>query len=328
MQKPLGQNKTIELFTRLISSGKLGHAYLLEGEDGIGKKTLANYVCALMMCESGNGCGICNACSCINMGSHPDIIRISNGDKQTIGIDKIRELSGRVYEKPIMAKYKAIIIENAHLLTKEAQNAMLKLIEEPPRYAVFMLLCNSTSRILKTVMSRVTKINILPLDTAMLKSICPDAPEFMYKYCRGNAGELLKLKDDLEFANLRNTTLKLIDTIQSKDEYSVYDAVSFTMTDRQQFLTQTDVLVSFFRDCIMKSISNEAMITNLDFNEMLDKFCAYCGKSKTHKYTRLVDATLNTQKELIRNGNITMLRHIMLMKYWEVINDNSNRCPL
>lgn len=328
MQKPLGQNKTIELFARLINEGRLGHAYLFEGGDGIGKKTLANYICGLMLCESQSACNSCNACNCVNLGSHPDIIKISNGDKQTIGIDKIRELAGRVFEKPVMSKYKVIIIENAHLLTKEAQNAMLKIIEEPPHYAVFMLLCNSTSKILKTVMSRVTKINILPLDTNMLKALCADAPEYMYKYCRGNAGELLKLKDDTDFAVMRANTLKLIDAILSNEQYCVYDAIAYLATERQQFLKQTDVLVSFFRDCIMKSTSNDAMVTNLDFGEMINRFCIYCGTEKTHKYTSLSDATLNAQKELMRNGNITMIRHIMLMKYWEVINDNSNRCSL
>ncbi len=328
MRKPLGQDKTIELFSALIEKGRLSHAYLFEGEEGMGKKTLAYHIIKLMVCDANRACGRCNSCMCVDSEAHPDIIRISNGDKQTIGIDKIRELGTKVFEKPVMGRYKAVVIENAHLLTKEAQNAMLKLIEEPPHYAVFMLLCNSTSKILKTVLSRVTCINMKPLSHEQLKEVAGDAPEFMYKYCRGNAGELIRLKSDDAFYELRNNTFKMLELMLTKDSYCIYDAIGLLAADKVQFLRQTDVLISFFRDCVMKSLGSDSLITNLDVPDKADNFLGYTGKNKTYKFMKLIEITLNTQKEILRNGNMTITKHTMLMKYWEVINDNSNRCTL
>lgn len=325
MRNPLGQDRTVELFSALIEKNRLSHAYLFEGEEGTGKKTLAYHIAGLMMCDTGSACGSCNGCMCVEKGTHPDIIKISNGDKQTIGIDKIREVSGKVFEKPVMGKYKAVVIENAHLLTKEAQNAMLKLIEEPPHYAVFMLLCNSTSKLLKTVLSRVTCISMKPLGFDHLKEIAGDAPPFMYRYCRGNAGELLRLKSDDAFFDLRNNTFKMLEMMLTKDRYCIYDVSNLLAGEKAQLIRQTDILISFFRDCVMKSINIKNLITNSDISEKTDRFLDYTGKKNTGNFLKLIEITLNTQKQILRNGNMTITKHTMLMKYWEVINDNSNR---
>ncbi len=325
MQKPLGQDKTIKLFKGLISTERLSHAYLLEGETGTGKKTLANHIVKLMMCHHLNACDNCNSCMCVNLGTHPDIINISNDDRQTIGIDKIRELNVKVFEKPVISKYKAVIINNAHLLTKDAQNAMLKLIEEPPCYAIFIMLCDSKAKMLKTVLSRVTVINMYPLNYEELKTIVPDAPEFMYRYCSGNAGKLLSLKTDEDFIELRAQTFNMLEKFCTSDRYSIYDSIGLLSNEKTSFIKQTDMLTSFFRDCMTKSLGAKQMTLNLDKEDKISALCNRFSANKVQKFLNLIEITLNTQKEITRNGNLTIAKHIMLMKYWEVINDNSNR---
>ena len=87
----------------------------------------------------------CNGCHTVSAGTNPDVVRISNEDKASIGVDKIREMIKDVYVRPIISDKKVIVIENAHLLTKGAQNALLKVIEEPPEYAVFIIVCETAA---------------------------------------------------------------------------------------------------------------------------------------------------------------------------------------
>ena len=126
------QQRLISYFENAVAGDSLRQAYIIKGEAGLGKKEACKKISRYIMCYSGNACGKCNGCMSFDKGANPDCVRVSNEDKKTIELDKIRNMIKEVYIKPINGKYKLFIIENAHLMDAAPQNALLKVIEEPP----------------------------------------------------------------------------------------------------------------------------------------------------------------------------------------------------
>ncbi len=143
-----------------LAVGKSAHAYIIEGSKGSGKHTAAAQICASVLCENREDdryslpCGICSQCRKILGGISVDVMTISNSDKASIGVDAIREIRNSLYVTPNDGEKKFYIIENAHLLTLQAQNALLISLEEPPPYVMFLLLCEDSSMLLETIKSR------------------------------------------------------------------------------------------------------------------------------------------------------------------------------
>ena len=167
-----------------LLAGKLSHAYILSGERGFGKHTLALHLAAALVCErkedghSPLPCLECPTCRKIFSGNSPDIIYINRGDKATLGVDPIRELRQDVYIPPNDLSVKVYIIEEAHLMTPQAQNAFLLTLEEPPAYVLFLLLCENPALMLETVRSRAPVIRLEPVPSDMiLQHICKTVPE-------------------------------------------------------------------------------------------------------------------------------------------------------
>ncbi|MBE6671573.1 MAG: hypothetical protein E7593_05160 [Ruminococcaceae bacterium] len=152
-----GNEKILNFFKSAYENGKIAHAYIFEGGRGSGKHTLARRLACLLACSNlfERPCFECSSCRKISEGISPDVIEISLlNDKKTIGVEQIRELRSSVYVKPSEENIKVYIISNAELMTVQAQNVFLKVLEEPPRGVFFFMLCENTSNILATVKSR------------------------------------------------------------------------------------------------------------------------------------------------------------------------------
>lgn len=167
-----------------LLAGKLSHAYILSGERGFGKHTLALNLAAALACERGKDahaslpCLECPTCRKILSGNSPDIIYVNRGDKATLGVDPIRELRQDVYIPPNDLSVKVYIIEEAHLMTPQAQNAFLLTLEEPPAYVLFLLLCENSSLMLETIRSRAPVLRLEPVPNELiLQHISRKVPE-------------------------------------------------------------------------------------------------------------------------------------------------------
>ena len=184
--------------------GKLSHAYILSGEDGFGKHTLALHLAAALACEHQKDahkalpCLECPTCRKILAGNSPDIIYVNRGDKATLGVDPIRELRQDVYIPPNDLSVKIYIIEDAHLMTTQAQNAFLLTLEEPPSYVLFLLLCENPSLMLETIRSRAPVLRLEPVPNELiLQYICKKVPEAkrMLEDDKGTLEELVVAAD-------------------------------------------------------------------------------------------------------------------------------------
>ena len=163
-----------------ISSGHISHFYLISGPEGSGKKTLAVALAAAMLCrEPDKPCMRCASCRKVLSGNHPDLITVDDPEKKTIPVDLIRQARSDMYIQPNEADRKIYLFPRAQDMGLPGQNALLKVLEEPPEYGVFLLLTDNPNKLLPTVRSRCRELKLQPLPESILlgqlKKEFPDA---------------------------------------------------------------------------------------------------------------------------------------------------------
>ena len=178
----VGNEALKERLAPMLSSGSLSHAYIIEGPAGIGKKTFARHFAAAAACEHGDGdtvpCGKCRSCRMILSGICPDVTFVGPEGKASIGVDRIREICADVHIYPNDLDYRIYVIDGADTMTPQAQNAFLLTLEEPPKYVLFLLLCENSGRLLETVRSRAPRFRMQPLSREDVgKVVAAEMPE-------------------------------------------------------------------------------------------------------------------------------------------------------
>lgn len=160
----LGNEELKKRLSASFRAGKHSHCYLICGPEGSGKKTLARAMAQALQCEQANApCGRCNVCRKVAAGIHPDVITVDDTERKTISVELIRQLQADAFVHPNEGKQKIYLIPRAQDMTENAQNALLKLIEEPPSYAVFLLLSTNAGKLLSTVRSRSVELRMEPV---------------------------------------------------------------------------------------------------------------------------------------------------------------------
>lgn len=159
----IGNEKTKELLRKSIRQKNIVHSYLFLGIEGIGKNLLAKEFAKMILCESDEKpCNKCKSCIEFENNNNPDFMLINN-DEKVIKIDQIRYMNQKISEKPITSSKKVYIINNSDTMTKEAQNCLLKTLEEPPSYATIILIASNENKLLNTIRSRCIKVNFSKL---------------------------------------------------------------------------------------------------------------------------------------------------------------------
>ena len=164
MIPPLAGNDTAKRATDgFIRSVRIPHAILIEGDFGTGKHTLAAFIARAAVCDGGDKpCGTCNGCHLATVGSHPDITYILPEEgKKNITVDRIRTLRADAFVKPHTASHRVFIIDGAERMNPQAQNALLKVLEEPPSGVIFILITESRTALLETIVSRCTPLTLI-----------------------------------------------------------------------------------------------------------------------------------------------------------------------
>lgn len=324
MNVPTGREDIAALFKNCLAHKKLGQAYIIHGAGGMGKKTVMRYILSLVMCDNNSSCGVCPSCKSLEAGAHPDVVQLKRPEgRASIGVDSVRSALSEVYIRPVVAGYKAVVVHEAHLLTAEAQNAMLKIIEEPPDKVVFFLLCDTLAPILQTVLSRSVTVNLKPLSVAELRQITgSEAREFELHYCMGNPGRLKALVSDEDFLSLRDAVIDKFTKISSDDAYTVYEAVQFLDKNKENRDEVFSMLLFFVRDILYKKLGMDALIINRDKINQINAFGKRTSAKALCKIMRII---LNTQIQKGKNGNYTIAVTTMLFKCREELNGRGNR---
>ena len=266
-----GHDRPIAILKKYIQSRRIPSALLFLGPGGIGKGMVARALAGALNCteESSGACGRCPSCLKIEKGQHPDFYIIgssddkNNGDTSAVKIEQIRQLQNRISLKAYEAKFKVVIIENAHNLTAESSNALLKVLEEPPPDTVFIIISSKASLLFKTIISRCQILRFSALPPAELEIILKtdyglttQEAHFLAYFSEGRLGGALKHRDDGLFRE-KNT---IIDSFRS-DIKPLPDYLEDKDTIRLSF----SLLAGWLRDLyLLKSGAEDQELINLD----------------------------------------------------------------
>ena len=267
----------LETLIKSVREDRGAHSYIFEGADGMGKHMAAKLLAAAFLCEEKlSPCTSCKSCVMAKAGTHPDIKHITPAeDKKNIGVDVIRDLNSDAYIKPFYSEKKIYIIEG-DLLTKEAQNAFLKTLEEPPLYAVFIIVTSDTSKLLQTVISRCSHIKFPPVTKERLRKFIDtkypgmsDGFEFHLSYSGGNPAKLERLVESPEFSILRDECSKAVSGILSNEYNDCFEVSDFFDTSAENILDVLDIMMLFLRDILLLKEGEKKLLLNSDYEEKL-----------------------------------------------------------
>lgn len=263
----IGNEKVIDRLSKLMESGRFPHALIIEGEEGIGKKTLAKDIACALVCRGDDKpCGECSQCKKAIAAIHPDISEyIPAGTANSFHVDTVRNIINDAYVQPNEADYKIYILANAHCMNQNAQNALLKILEEPPKYVVFILTTNSKSALLSTVLSRSVCVSLEGVDieraanyiTSHCENVDYNTAKKTVETFNGNIGKAIDSLQDSKTSELVDVCNKICKALTTSNEYEMMTLCSVFQKDRQGVVFACDLLKSIFRDALFSGESSE-----------------------------------------------------------------------
>ena len=281
-EKIIGQKKPIKVLKKLIKHDRIGHAFLFTGKEGIGKKVTAIAFAKAVNCfnlsENYEPCNHCSSCLKIEKGIHPDFQLIAPLNL-VITIDQIRNIKDIIYWHPLGGRKKIFLIDDSHKMTVEASNSLLKILEEPPEFAVLILVADSPETMLPTIISRCHRIPFCPINREEQREILADMNlgleksqlEEIILFSPGNLSKAIELAREPARLKEKNQYLKwvveeepgqLINKFFSSPENEVKDILN-------SFLDFTELMVLWFRDILFFQLGLPKEM--LSFPERIDK---------------------------------------------------------
>lgn len=326
----IGHEHIIEHLKRAITTDKVSHAYIFSGEDGAGKNMLANAFAMGLQCkdfgEEKDVCHRCTSCLSVEAGNHPDIIRVTH-EKASIGVDDIRiQINNDILIKPYSSPYKIYIIDEAEKLTEQAQNALLKTIEEPPSYGIILLLTNNTSTLLPTILSRCITLTLQPVDKDKIKEYLMThykIPDYLSSlsclFAGGNVGRAISYASSEEFSNRRDKAIHLLKFMDTMKIYEMVEEIKGLSEEKDKIYEYLDFFMLWYRDVLLfKATKNPNLLTYR--NEVAE--ITKCAAQKSYEGIQsILDSIEKAKVRLRANVNFDITMELMLFTIKETKND-------
>lgn len=305
-----GQKEVTGSLKRALSEDRVGHAYIFSGPEGIGKKTIARIFAGLLLCADPSGgaaCGVCKACRLVENGSNPDLVRIGT-EEASIGVDIIRSIQSDIMLRPMYSKRKIYIVEDAVKMTEQAQNCLLKIFEEPPEYAVIILLATNYEKLLETVRSRAQHLQFRKNTREQVCQVLNQRADtgkrgligLAADYADGNIGMALKLVESGDFSQLRDRVFEMLPDAAAGGTKAILEFTSFLDESRDSIDILLDIMLLYYRDLlVMKETGNEKMLINSDKKDII------LDNARNYRSSRIIasiDAIGEVRMALRRNA--------------------------
>jgi len=321
----IGQEQIKEHLQNALATGKISHAYIINGEKASGKEFIAKIFAMALQCE-GEGdkpCGQCHSCKQALSDNQPDIIRVTHEKPNTISVDDIRaQINNDVAIKPYSSPYKIYIMNEAEKMTVQAQNAILKTLEEPPEYAVIMLLTTNVNSLLPTILSRCVVLNMKPVaDNQVRKYLMEQlqVPDYKAEVCvafaRGNIGKAKALASSEEFENVKAEALSLLKYIQDMELYEIIAAIKKISEYKLEVNDYLDIMAIWYRDVLLFKATND--MNHLVFREEMQALRQVANRSSYEGIERVIQALDKAKNRLNANVNFDLTMELLFLEIKE-----------
>ena len=301
----IGNDKIKNILTESIKNKNILHSYLFYGADGIGKKIFALNFAKMILCNNKDNkpCGKCKSCIEFDTKNNPDFFFIEP-DGNSIKIDQIRQMQKTALEKPINSSKKVYVIDNSDMMTKEAQNCLLKTLEEPQEFIVIILIESNENNILATVKSRCTKIYFQKLADENIKYFINnrfgniDFDSNLLKLCDGSISKSIKL---IEKISILNQIKSIIDELDTTDELNIINRNEVLYDNKEDINMLLDYMYVLLFEKVNMNIINK------------------------NNYINAMEDIQKAKIKLSNNNNFDMTIDNMLMEIWREINEKNYR---
>ena len=317
----IGHSDVVEHLKNAMKMDKVSHAYIFNGEKGCGKKTLAREFAKALQCEhpqNGEPCCECQSCKQADSGNQPDIIRVTHEKPNTIGVEDIRKITGDVAIKPYSSKRKIYIINEAEKMTVQAQNALLKTLEEPPAYVVILLLTTNVDAMLQTIQSRCILLTMKPVRDELVKQYLMrdvQVPDYKADVCvafaRGNVGRAKALASSEEFDNIKQDAVALLKYIREMEITDILTAIKKISEYKFEIDDYLDIMAVWYRDVLLFKATND--INHLIFKDELPNIKKTADQSTYEGIEIIIDALETAKARLKANVSFDLTMELLLL---------------
>lgn len=320
-QDILGHEQIIEHLQNAIKTDKVSHAYILDGPDMSGKKMIADAFSMTLECEKKGTepCMECHSCKQALGKNQPDIIYLQHEKPNTISVDDIRsQINNDIGVKPYSSPYKVYIVDEAEKMNVQAQNALLKTIEEPPAYAVILLLTNNAEIFLPTVLSRCVRLSLKAVPDEKIKAYLMEnyeVPDYKADVCvafaQGNVGKAIELAESEDFNEIKNSALQLIKRLDDIELYEMTEAVKQISNYKLKINDYFDLIMIWYRDVLLYKAT--ADVNKLIFKEEVYEIKKEASRSSYGGIENILEALEKAKIRLNANVNFDLVIELLLL---------------
>lgn len=336
-QDIIGQEQMKEHMQRAIASGNVSHAYIIEGERACGKRTIARVFAQTLQCEAGGiePCMKCRSCKQTLSGNQPDIVYLpapqpkgKNGKEtvkksNAIGVDEIRSrLNNDIVIKPYSSPRKIYILQDAEQMTMQAQNALLKTLEEPPAYGVILLLTTNVNGLLPTILSRCVVLHMKPVPDADVENYLMEQcklPDYQAQICaafaRGNIGRAKELAGSSAFERMKDDVLGLLKYVGEMDLSQIMESVKKAGDYKLQMNDYLDMCTIWYRDVLIFKATAEA--NRLVFQEEISAIRNIAREMSYEGIGNVIQAVDKAKRRLEANVNFDLVMELLFLEMKE-----------
>ena len=317
----VGHRDIIGYIQDAVQQNKVSHAYILNGQRGSGKKMLAKLFAMTLQCESGKSepCGECRSCIQANSENQPDIITVKHEKPASISVDDVRtQVNGDIMIKPYSSPYKVYIIPEADLMTVQAQNAILKTIEEPPEYAVIFLLTENADSLLATIRSRCVMLKLRNIKDKLVKKYLMEQmqiPDYQADLCaafaQGNIGRAIMLAKSEHFNEIKEEAIQLLKYIDEMELSEIVSAIKEINKYKLEVTDYLDIITIWYRDVLLYKATKD--VGGLVFGDQLKFIKEKAAKSSYEGLETILESIEKAKARIKANVNFDLLMELLLL---------------
>lgn len=319
----VGHERIVEHLENAVKLNKVSHAYILSGDKGSGKKTIASAFAMLLQCEcedyEARPCGRCHACIQAESGNNPDIIWVRHEKPNSIGVDDVRQqLVNDISIKPYSSRYKIYIVDEAERLTQQAQNALLKSIEEPPAYGIILFLTTNAELFLPTILSRCVTLTLKPLSGAVIEKylmeqykIVDYQARFAAAFSQGRLGRAISIATADDFGTFKDEVVHVLRYIDEMEITEIVAAIKEASKYKQSIDDYIDMMIMWYRDVLYYKSTNN--VNGIIFKDDLKYIRKNAMQRSYIGLDNIITAMNKAKVRIAANVNFDLAMELMLL---------------